>query len=216
MKLFLRQSDSFCMIALLLAISSLLQPSAAGRDFPVKIPAESKEFHEDIPLSPKAGVDCQARYGRIGELRLETNNFAVTTRTLANEMQLPFEGSFLKVVSMRKQELELDLVPLESIPAERRPLPGCHVLFEKSRCRIGQDEFAILKIETVKDEQRGVNELRCEIVRGGKILEQKFGVGNYLDLLTEHLQIKRILPAEKNFPAWIEVEHKNKMPEAKR
>jgi hypothetical protein len=192
----------------MLCIASISIQHAYTEELPLRIPAESQEHHELTNIQLAVGINQKANYNRVGELSLFSNSYSLFTRNIAANSFVPFDGVFYQVVSSREIDIVIDIVPGEKIPVDRRLLPGCYALPEKSSCRVHQEDFSVLKI--VKEQEQ----LRCEIYDAGtnKILPKTFGVGDSIDLAKESFVIKRILPAAKNFPAWIEFEHKQRNP----
>jgi hypothetical protein len=178
----------------------------AADSFPFRIPAESIEFHELMRLPHHSNIDIRAIFSGTGQLRLFSTSFSVYTSDTAEGMYIPYEGHFHKVDAISRNAIVLNLDPVESIPEGRRILPGCFVLTEKSGCNLYHDEFFFRHLPTDK------KELRCEVYDGKamKKLPQTYGVGDAIELTNGNILIKRILPAEKNFPAWVEFEYKAK------
>lgn len=166
------------------------------------IPAMTKEDHRVRVFY--SNPQLRIVYSSAGNLSIFGENNSISTSRTDEGAYIPFDCRLFKVASKSKDEIVLTLLPEKLIPAERRVAPGRIVVLEKSSCGLGSvgNKYYLAGIHSGDDNLRFDFQKYDDFAAKAKI----YRLNDTVESKGVRHVVKNILPADKEYPGWVEFE----------
>lgn len=176
------------------------------------IPAMTKEDHRVRVFY--SNPQLRIVYSGAGNLSIFGENNSIYTSRTDEGAYIPFDCRLFKVASKSKDEIVLTLLPEKTIPAERRVAPGRIVVLEKSSCGLGSvgNKYYLAGIHSGDDNLRFDFQKYDDFAAKAKI----YRLNDTVESKGVRHVVKNILPADKEYPGWVEFEEVSAKSEEKK